>query len=466
MINDISVIRIYYMTRRTFLIQGENLRYKRKECVNMKKATKKLVAAALAALMTTSACTTFTGCKNNKNENTAPSVNMGGSLSTMYGGATESTSSADVPTPDAGENGSSLGSSSQSQSGGSVTPLPQRLNLLTGEPSASENSNIRPIAIVVDNISNAYKNQTGLDRADVLYEALVAPGITRFLMVASDYTLLDSVCNIRSGRDYHLDFAAYHNAILVCHGGSITSNYDFFSLAAERYGSRWGFIDTEFEKWFSMKEYGNLYGTVAHYGDRKDLAFDTVFKPSALTALLSSGESKFAKLGGGSLSGKTKESLYFVNYGTKKDLSGASAATKIDLVFQCENSSNVKNVSYTYSAAAGKYLRSQDGKAHVDAQTGEQLAFTNVVTLFTEVRAVNTGISSDPVMTVMETEPGGSKGYGYYFTEGRVIEIRWSADGNSLRLEETDGSVLRMNTGNTYIGYLDSAYLADGPFWN
>ncbi len=428
----------------------------------MKKATKKLVAAALAALMTTSACTTFTGCKNKKNDGAETTAYTGGSLSTMPGG-TAANPLPDDPAPDNG--GSTNGSTSPSQNGGTVNPLPQRLNALTGEPSASEVSNIRPIAIVVDNIPNAYKNQTGLDQADVLYEALVAPGITRFLMVASDYTLLDSVCNIRSGRDYHMDFAAYHNAILVCHGGSITSNYDFFKLAAERYGSRWGFIDTEFEKWFCMKEYGNLYGTVAHYGDRKDLAFDTVFKPSALTALLSSGESKFAKQGGGSLSGNTKESLHFVNYGSKKDLSGASSATEIDLVFKCENSINVKSVSYAYNAAEGKYMRSQDGKAHVDAQTGKQLAFTNVITLFTDVKAVNTGISSDPLMTLVDTERSGSKGYGYYFTDGRVIEIRWSSDGNSLTLEEADGSLLRMNTGNTYIGYLDDSYLADGQFW-
>ena len=427
----------------------------------MKKATKKLVAAALAALMTTSACTTFTGCKNKKNP-----VGLGSALSTIPGGTSASAPSSDETGFGSGADASSDGSSSASPSGGSVTPVPQRLNALTGEPTASALSNIRPIAIVVDNISNSYKNQTGLDQADVLYEALVAPGITRFLMVASDYTLLDSVCNIRSGRDYHLELAAYHNAILVCHGGSNTPNYDFFTLAAERYGSRWGFIDTEFEKWFSMKEYGNLYGTVANRGDRKDLAYDTVFKPSALTALLSSGESKFAKLGGGSLSGKTKESLHFVSYGSKKDLSGASSATEVKLVFECENSSNVKSVSYTYDAVVGKYLRSQDGKAHVDAQTGKQLAFTNVVTLFTDVKAVNTGIASDPVMTLVETERASTdKGYGYYFTDGRVIEIRWSADGDQLRLEETDGSVLRMNTGNTYIGYLDSSYLSQGPFW-
>lgn len=420
----------------------------------MKQATKRLVAAALAALMTTSVCTTFTGCKNNKNT-------LGGSvLSTIPGGA------ASTLYPNAADTqGGALGSQSTAPSGGSVNPVWQRLNALTGEPTASTATNIRPIAIVVDNISNSYKNQTGLDQADVLYEALVAPGITRFLMVVSDYTLLDSVCNIRSGRDYHLDFAAYHNAILVCHGGSMTPNYDFFTLAAERYGSRWGFIDTEFEKWFCMKEYGNMYGTVANRGDRKDLAYDTVFKPSALTALFSSGESKFAVQGNGSLSGNARESLYFVDYGTKKDMSGASSATKVDLVFRCENSSNIKRVSYVYDAAKGKYLRSQDGKAHVDAQTGKQLAFTNVITLFTDVKAVSTGISSDPVMTLVDTGGGGEKGYGYYFTDGRVIEIRWSADGDQLRLEEPDGSVLRMNTGNTYIGYLDSSYLSDGQFW-
>jgi hypothetical protein len=422
----------------------------------MKKATKKLVAAALAALMTTSACTTFTGCKNNG------AAGVGHALSTLPDGTSQSTTLPDGPTADregeAEQNGSS-------QNGGSVNTEQRVLNLLTGEPAVNASSSIRPIAVVVDNISNSYKNQTGLDQADVLYEALVAPGITRFLMVVSDYTLLDSICNIRSGRDYHMDLAAYHNAVLVCHGGSSTVNYDFFTLAAQRYGSRWGYIDTEFEKWFYMKDYGNLYGTIDHYGDRRDIAYDTLFKPAALTALIESGESRFQKQGNGSLSGKAKESLHFVEYGTKKNMSGASSATQISLKFKCENSTGVKSVAYVYSAAQGKYLRLQDGAAHVDSQTGKQLAFTNVITLFTDVRAVDTGLASDPSMTLMETRESG-RGYGYYFTDGRVIEIRWSSDGENLHLEEPDGSVLRMNTGNTYIGYLDDSYLESGRFWN
>ena len=427
----------------------------------MKKATKRLVAAALAALMTTSACTTFTGCRNHKNNGNA---HTGGSVSTLPSHTTSGVLQ-ETPIPDYSGGNTSQSTSQSSQKGDTVHPAPTYLNVLTGEPASRDISDTRPIAIVVDNISNAYKNQTGLDQADVLYEALVAPGITRFLMVTADYTLLDSVCNVRSGRDYHMDFAAYHNAVLVCHGGSNTSNYDFFTLAAERYGSRWGFIDTEFEKWFYMKEYGDIYGTVAHYGDRKDLAYDTVFKPAALTALLSSGESKFATQGHGRLDGQTKESLHFVEYGTAKDLNGASAATEITLSFRCENAFGEKSVSYVYNAAEKKYFRSQDGKAHTDAQTGKQLAFTNVITLFTEVKAVSTGIASDPQMTLVDTKTDGAKGYGYYFTDGRVIEIRWSADGEALRLEEADGSTLTMNTGNTYIGYLDDSYLGDGQFW-
>jgi hypothetical protein len=424
----------------------------------MKKATKKLVAAALAALMTTSVCTTFTGCKN-KNDS-GPS-GMGGALPTMPGGTTESEPDRDG----SATGGGTSGSDSLSPNGGNVNPVTVVLNPLTGEPAASTASqNNRPVAIVVDNIANAYRNQTGLDQADILYEALVAPGITRFLMVTADYTALDSVCNIRSGRDYHLNLAAYHHAVLVCHGGSSTPNYDFFTLAAQRYGSRWGFIDTAFEKWFYMKDYGDLYGTIDHYGDRKDLSYDTVFKPSALTALLTSGESKFVTQGNGSLEGKAKESLYFVDYGTKKDMSGASDATEITLSFQCENAFSGKSVSYVYDALQGKYLRSQDGAAHTDAQTGKQLAFTNVITLFTDVRAVSTGIASDPVMTLVDTEKIG--GYGYYFTGGKVIEIRWSSDGNTLSMMEPGGNILRMNTGNTYIGYLDESYLSEGRFWN
>ena len=415
----------------------------------MKKATKRLVAAALATLMATSMCATFTGCGDDNTTETT-----GGPIITMPNETTDTTESTGV-----GE------TTSSTTGGGTIVNPPvtmKGMNVLTGEPSVNNLSYTRPVAIVVDNNPLAYANQTGLDQADVLYEALVAPGITRFVMVTADYTQLDSVCNIRSGRDYHLDFAAFHNAVLVCHGGSITSNYDFYSLAAARLGSRWGYVDTMFEKWFSVDAYGEVYGTIGNYGDRVDLKYDTIFKPDAMDALLE-GNSKFVTEAGGSLIGSTKESLKFVDYNTQKEMSGGSSATTVELLFKCQGSSNAKSVSFQYDALSGKYLRNQDGAAHMDSETGKQLAFTNVVTLFTDVKAVSTGITNDPSMTLVETM---GTGYGYYFHNGKAINIKWTSDGSVLKLTDDHGEELKLATGNTYIGYLDISYLANGAFWN
>ncbi len=416
----------------------------------MKKAMKKLVAAALAALVATTVCT---GCNRNNNESTT-----GDPFATMPDQTTQSTESSST------ESSSTESSSSSSSETPVAPPEMNGFNVLTGQPTPNNISYTRPVAIVVDNVTAAYATQTGLDQADVLYEALVAPGITRFLMVTADYRLLDKVSNIRSGRDYHMDFAAYHNAVLVCHGGSNTPNYDFFTLAAERYGNRFGFVDTSVERYFAWADDGNKYGTIEST-DRKDLANNTVFKPTAMSDLLASSASKFIAEGKGTLSGQTKDSLKFEQYGTKKDLSGASSATEVTLKFKCQGSSNVKNVSFTYDAETGKYLRSQDGNPHLDSQTGKQLGFTNVITLFTNVEAKSTGIENDPTMTIMNTVSESGKGHGYYFTDGKVISIFWEADGETLKLEEESGAELTLNTGNTYIGYLDSSYLASGQFW-
>ena len=423
----------------------------------MKKAMKRLVAAALATLVTTSA---LTGCNNNKNTNTDDP------FATLPEQTTQSTENSASDSASSESNSTSESTSSEKPVDPPVvTPEMNGFNVLTGQPTVNDVSYTRPVAIVVDNVKNAYATQTGLDQADILYEALVAPGITRFLMVTADYKLLDKVSNIRSGRDYHMDMAAYHNAVLVCHGGSNTANYDFFTLAAERYGDRFGFIDTlHGEPYFYVDVYGNKYGTIEST-DRKDLSYNIIFKPSAMTDLLESSSSKFVAAGG-TLSGQAKETLKFVEYGTKKDLSGASSATEVTLKFRCQGSSSAKHVSFTYDAASGKYLRSQDGSAHLDSQTGKQLAFTNVITLFTTVEAVETGLEKgDQTMTLVDTKTDGAKGFGYYFTDGKVIGIYWEADGENLRLEEENGAELVLNTGNTYIGYLDQSYIASGQFW-
>lgn len=100
----------------------------------------------------------------------------------------------------------------------------------------------------------------------------------------------------------------------------------------------------------------------------------------------------------------------------------------------------------------------------MDSETNKQLSFTNVITLFTDVENVKSGISSDPDMTLVETRGSGT---GYYFYGGKVIQITWRSDGDTLTLTDPLGSELKLATGNTYIGYLDNDYIYGGTtFWS
>ena len=100
----------------------------------------------------------------------------------------------------------------------------------------------------------------------------------------------------------------------------------------------------------------------------------------------------------------------------------------------------------------------------MDSETGKQLSFTNVITLFTDVANVKSGIASDPDMSLVETRGSGT---GYYFYGGKVIQITWSSDGSNLTLTDPLGAELELATGNTYIGYLDSDYIyGNTAFWS
>ena len=345
------------------------------------------------------------------------------------------------------------------------------INPLTGLKTNYNNPGLKPIAVVVDNINAAYAHQTGLTQADILYETLVAPGISRFMMLVSDYNQLKEICNIRSARLEHLDIIGSHNAIMVAHNGS-TYN-DFVSVAAARLGGGWdealgkntfGYVNTMKDVAFT-KEGGEKYGTIKYYTSdpnyRTDIAHDTLLTTKALVAVFQSRYSLFAQSGATQL-GETK-SFDFVPVDTQKVMNGTSAKN-ISLSLTIDNAAGTKSVAYAYDAALGMYLRSQDGKAHKDAVTGEQLAFTNVITLFTDVSSEK-GTDEDPVVATTKIV---GEGTGYYFYGGEAIEIKWSKsawDAN-LVLMNADGSKLELARGTTYVGYLDNTSTATAVIFN
>lgn len=412
-----------------------------------------LIFAVILTFMTTSMFLFSCGGEGASSTTKDPHIPMGNTTT----GSVETTGSAESTT--SGKVDATTGTTSNVIDAG----VGNYINPLTGLKTTYDASLKRPVAIVVDNIGVALAHQTGLNKADVLYETLVAPGITRFLMVVSDYTNLDDVCNVRSARIFHIDLAANHNAILVCHGGSTYE--EFATTASQRLGGSWdaslgkntyGYINTKDEYAFGTKEGGEKYGTIKYYTGsyntgRVDLKYDTLITSRALLATLQSKTSRF-NLSGNTYIGVTTQSLKFIAAGTQKVLENASNATNVSLYFTMDNFAGEKKVSYTYKN--GKYYRSQDEIPHVDAVTGEQLNFTNLITLYTDVSRVN-GTVEDPHVASVKTT---GEGLGYYFYGGKCISIKWSKpdEDGALKLTTLTGEELTLATGNTYIGYLDN----------
>ena len=423
----------------------------------MKKELKQILLMILTIAIVASFCATAISCGGSGNKQT-----------TEEGGLTLKPSTTDIPSPPETTTSSTSPVSTTTEISETTTEKPIEttkpitppetgtyINPLTGlKTSVTDPSNKRPVAIVVDNISNAYKNQKGLYQADILYEALVAPGITRYVAIIEDYESVKDICNVRSGRDYHIDIAKGHNAILVCHGGSITSNYNFYQLVISRLGSRYSFVDTKDEYVTGTEEGGKKYGTIQNYKSRSDLLFDTVVNGSALKIMVTGKSSRFAKSGAGYTGAPNG-----FKFGTSSASSSSISAKTVKVQFTMDNNTSTKDVTFTYDSASDKYIRSQLPKEGTNI-SGEELSFTNVIFLGVEVTQ-GKGTEEDPRMALIDVTGSGK---GYYCYGGKMVAIKWSKTANgALRLMTESGAELTLSAGNTYIGYLEKDYVGEFP---
>lgn len=423
----------------------------------MKKELKQILLMILTIAIVASFCATAISCGGSGNKQT-----------TEEGGLTLKPSTTDIPSPPETTTSSTSPVSTTTEISETTTEKPIEttkpitppetgtyINPLTGlKTSVTDPSNKRPVAIVVDNISNAYKNQKGLYQADILYEALVAPGITRYVAIIEDYESVKDICNVRSGRDYHIDIAQGHNAILVCHGGSITNNYNFYQLVISRLGSRYAFVDTKDEYVTGTEEGGKKYGTIQNYKSRSDLLFDTVVNGSALKIMVTGKSSRFAKSGAGYTGAPNG-----FKFGTSSASSSSISAKTVKVQFTMDNNTSTKDVTFTYDSASDKYIRSQLPKEGTNI-SGEELSFTNVVFLGVEVTQ-GKGTEEDPRMALIDVTGSGK---GYYCYGGKMVAIKWSKTANgALRLMTENGTELTLSAGNTYIGYLEKDYVGEFP---
>lgn len=305
------------------------------------------------------------------------------------------------------------------------------VNPLTGLPSETDFTGLRPAAIMVNNIAISCP-QKGVSEADIIYECLVEGGYTRLMMLSMDYENLGTVCSIRSTRHYYLDFSADYDAIHV-HAGGSTYAYDTMDVRV---------VDN--------LDGVNMYLPATFARDPERI------KSMGL-------EHSLMTTGSGIVSG-IKYKRYRTTTDENFDYPVDFVAPDTSVVYEEKAShvripySAVQTTDFVYDEESGSYLRYQfAGTAHIDQTTGEQLAFENVLIYFCETGA----ITGDAQKRIDVGTVGAGKGF--YATKGTYIPITWEKDDSEspIRFYDAAGELLLMNPGKTFISvcptYLEGA---------
>ncbi len=313
------------------------------------------------------------------------------------------------------------------------TPVPvvQFTNKLTGLPTTEELSNQRPIAIMFNNLKAALP-QHGIAEMDVVYEAIVEGSITRLLGVATDWKSLPTLGSIRSSRDYYIDFSDAHGGIYVHAGGSDYAYQTLWERGTDNIdGTNGPYASSAFYRNQERRKKGvSLEHTLFSSGELLTKAIES----SKYDTTLSDGYVAPFKF--------SDTALNF----------DGDTANYVYIPF-----SNYAQSYFDYNAETGVYDKGQyvsskssldkHDSPHIDGNTNEQLAFENIIIIYTSYRTID-----DKGRQAVDFT---GKGTGYYFSDGIGKEITWERPTRTggYTLYEADGTTeLLMNTGKTYIG--------------
>lgn len=291
---------------------------------------------------------------------------------------------------------------------------------LDGRPVAGESAlERRPLLVKVENLDDA-RPQSGLDKADVIIEAMAEGGITRFAVV---YLCRDAeeIGPVRSARLQDLDLLSEYDAVFA-HVGSSDTYADNAEDVAD------------------LDEFAN--GDAYWRSEERDAPHNTYTSTKLL---------RDAAAGQGYDRPASSEPLTF---GITKP---GAPAVSIDIPYgaRCD-------ARYEYDAATKTYPRSVHGEPHVNKPTGARLAPSTVIVQFVDYtdswRGEEYGMGGRQVMAMEGT------GRALIFTGGTVVDGGWHRESTAARTTFTDngGNPVTLARGQIWIEIVPSGW--DIPF--
>lgn len=303
----------------------------------------------------------------------------------------------------------------------------------------------RPLTVMIENHQEA-RPQSGLSRADVVYEAVAEGGITRFLAVyycgasAQDVT----IGPVRSTRIYYLDFASeYGDYPLYAHVGGAndfqnTGDTDKRARALER------IADLGWQRYNDLDQYAvgfpvywRDYERIGHPVATEHTMYSTTDKlwGVAHDRGLAASDDKGKKWDEDFLAWKFKD---------EADLGRRGEIDKIEFDFWSGYSEYA--VKWQYDRGSNRYLRFNGGQEHRDLNNEEQLQAKTVVVQFMQEEG-----PVDRNKHLLYDTTG--KGKALVFMDGQATEGTWSKADRRSRTAFTDskGKEISFNRGPIWI---------------
>lgn len=275
------------------------------------------------------------------------------------------------------------------------------------------NGNDRPIAVMIDNHSDAWP-QAGLNKAYMVYEIIVEGGETRLMALFKGQDV-DKIGPVRSSRHYFLDYAMENDAIYAHYGWSPQAESDIGSYGINNIN---GLIESSSTFW-RVKDKAAPHNAV-----------------TSTEALLKVAETRKYRT--------TSDEKSVLNYTTDEvELEDGEDAITVTIPH-----SQLQTVKYQYDEDTKTYKRFARGKAQTDWDTKDPVTTKNIIIEFCDSYTLN------------DSENKGRQGLynigtfdGYYITNGKAIKIECTKSSRSEKTvyKDLDGNEIKVNDGNTFV---------------
>lgn len=277
----------------------------------------------------------------------------------------------------------------------------------------AEVSSDRAVAVVVNNHPKA-RPQSGLDKADVVYEVLAEGDVTRFIAIFQSEQP-GKIGPVRSAREYFIDLASGYDSFFIAHGYSPEAK-DMLERGVIDNINGMQYDGTLFKRADFRKAPHNSYITYKNIVKGAETKGYELDEAPASAVFLSSEEAE-------GLEGTPAEE-FMVKYGSPS----------FDAI-------------YEYDAEQQKYHRFNGSEESVDFESKEPLLIDNIL-----VVQMDHSIVDDVGRRVIDMASGGK---GYLFQKGKVNEIQWKNEAGRI-VPYKDGAKAGFVPGKTWINIVPS----------